>query len=259
MIPGGAGDGVKGIVIAEKIVPRQITFAQSDSRLIINRKHDGERRIGLTDFFVERQLLAAAQDKIIGEDRFRLGDTQAGGDFIRGEAVGDGNRHAPGADDAQINRHRLDRHEHVDGDGIAGLQTRLHQPVGHATGQGVKFRVAHGVERAVFAGVDDRRGVRVGIEATVGDVQHRPGQPVGGAHISIVSDDPIWLGHEVNAQPVDQLRPEPGDILHRPAMQRFVIINLLVAHQGGEIRGINLVPIGAPDRGGASCHIPIGK
>ncbi len=140
------------------------------------------QRDGIVDDGLERQLLAAAQLLVGGDDHHRADILDAVAQALRREAAEDHRMRGPDARAGLHRDHALDAHRHVDDDAVALPDAARLQRIGHAAGARQQLAVADARDLPVVGLEDDRRLVAeaaldLAIEAVVRDVQRAVLEP----------------------------------------------------------------------------------
>ena len=112
----------------EESSPKRCPHRGRDREGFSGRQDDGPGCAGLDNPLVEGDVSPAANDDVLGEDSFGLGDLQAGLDLARGKGVRNGHHHTARQDTAEVDHHALMRHGHVDRNGVSLLKSGSRSP-----------------------------------------------------------------------------------------------------------------------------------
>ena len=146
---------------------------------------------GLVDDGLQRQVLAAAQLFISGDDHHRTGPLHTVAHALRAEAA---EHHRVDGADARAGLHcghALDAHAHVDDNAVTLLDPACLHRVGQLAHLGQQFAVADAGDSTVVGLEDDGRLVAqaaldVAIQAVVADVQRAVGKPLVKGRVAAV-------------------------------------------------------------------------
>ena len=192
----------------------------------------GQRLVGQR---LDGHRLAAAGDRVAGDQRDRAGVRQPSGDGGRAEAGED--RHGDRADlaDRVERRHHLDAHRQEQPDGLALRDAARQQRVGDPVGQRLQLGVGDGAHLAVLALGDHRRVVGplagVAVDAVGRQVDPAAAEPGRPHRPARVVEHRVVRRRELDAQVADDRVPEPADVVTRAAAQLLPAVDPVLAHE----------------------------
>jgi len=201
----------------------------------------------------ERDLGAATVEAVAGEKHRGLGVPETGSGSIDTETGEDGDGDRAELETAIEDRDDLRNHGHIKGNGVTGPDIDGFEVVCDPVGLTAEFVIREFADRPVLTlpdagdAVSGRRIERaVAIDRVVGDVQLAAGVPLRELRaVGIVADGVEGLV-ELDTEVVGEFAPEPLDpgvidpgIGSRAGDEFVVVVDIVLAHEGGEVRRLD--------------------
>ena len=173
---------------------------------------------GFVDGALERNLVAAAEARILGEDGDAGGVVDAVGDGVGGESAKDDVVDCADARAGEQGNGQLGRHAHVDGDAVAFLNAEGLEGVGEFLHLGVQLGVGEAANLAGLAFPDDGGFLGAFAEGMAVDTVV--------AQVELAADEPLGVGKV----PIEDLVPglEPVEIGGHAGPEFFGIVDGLL-------------------------------